>query len=82
MKTYEETIARLGQKAYALYMSGSNQIVPDGTGMVAFIYEKAEHDVTTDVIAVRDRLIATRNVIVYMIDHAPERRPQQLHRSP
>lgn len=57
MKTYEETIQRLGRQAYDKYMQGSWETMPDGVSTVAWIYGKDTGQVEQDIAERRDALI-------------------------
>lgn len=60
MKTYEETVQRLGRQAYDKYMQGSWETWPDGVSTVAWIYGKDTGQVEQDILECRDALITAQ----------------------
>ena len=49
MKTYEETIQKLGRQAFDRYMQGSWDTMPDGVSIVAWVFDKTTSQVERDI---------------------------------
>jgi hypothetical protein len=49
MRSYSEAIARMGNQLFSRYMSGSNDLLIPGTGIISYIYGVPEEQVVRQI---------------------------------